>query len=120
MQNVRDGFGVNVGCAQIAVCEKCVDASFVPFCDLAFQVGRGLGPHQPCFGVLTDGTNESTRSPRLCPAPAGKAGRSRGERELGRRVVVRQNASVGGKPRTDGLAILSNSLAGGANDSIAR
>ncbi len=55
--------------------EKCVDASFVPFCDLAFQfgpavlsagaglviqVGRGLVPHQPCFGVLTAGTREST------------------------------------------------------------
>ena len=48
---------------QIAVYEKCVDASFVPFCDLAFQVGRGLVrliPHQPCFGVLTAGTREST------------------------------------------------------------
>ncbi len=42
--------------------------------DLAFQVGRGLVPHQPCFGVLTKGTRESTRrSPRLCPPEAGKA-----------------------------------------------
>ena len=27
---------------QIAVYKKCVDASFVLFCDLAFLVGRGL------------------------------------------------------------------------------
>ncbi len=61
---------------QIAVGEKCVDASFVPLCDQAFQVGRGLVPHQPCFGVLTASTRESTRSPQLCPPPAGKAERN--------------------------------------------
>ncbi len=45
---------------QIVVYENSVEASFVLFCDLAllfcdlaFQVGRGLVPHQPCFGVLT-------------------------------------------------------------------
>jgi len=27
------------------------------------QVGRGLVPRQPCFGVLTAGTRESIRSP---------------------------------------------------------
>ncbi len=89
---------------QIAVYEKCVDASFVPccelafpFCELAFQVGRGLVPHQPCFGVLTVGTRDLTRSPRLCPPEAGKA-----EGIGSWDVLVRQNASVGGKPRTDG------------------
>jgi len=61
---------------QIAVYEKCVEASFLPFCDLALQVGRGLVPHQPCFGVLTAGTRESTRSPRFCPLEAGKAERN--------------------------------------------
>ncbi len=40
---------------------------------LAFQVGPGLVPHQPCFGVLTAGTREATRCPQLCPPPAGKA-----------------------------------------------
>ncbi len=40
--------------------------------NLGFQVGRGLVPHQPCFGVLTSGTRESTRSTRLCPPPADK------------------------------------------------
>ena len=29
----------------------------------ALQVGRGLVPRQPCFGVLTAGTRESIRSP---------------------------------------------------------
>ncbi len=29
---------------------------------LAFQVGRGLVPHQPCFGVLTAGTREANDS----------------------------------------------------------
>ncbi len=44
----------------------------VKLADLARQVGRGLVPHQPCFGVLTSGTRESTRSPRLCSPEAGK------------------------------------------------
>ena len=49
---------------------------------------------------------------RIDPFPSASpasGGRSRGERELGRPIVVRQNASVGEKPRTDGLAILTNS-----------
>ncbi len=41
--------------------------------DLAFQVGRGLVPLQPCFGVLKADIRESTGSPQLCPPPAGKA-----------------------------------------------
>ncbi len=92
--------------------EKCVDASFVPFCDLAFQVGRGLVPHQPCFGVLTAVTRKSTRSPRLCPPPADKAEENESSDAL--LYVVRQNASVGGEPRTDGLAILLTLLLFGA------
>jgi len=83
---------------QILAYEKCVDARFVPFCDLAIQVGGWLVPLQPCFGVLTAATRE---------------------RELERPFVVRQNASVGVKPQTDGLAILSNSIvAGNKKDSM--
>ncbi len=64
------GRGPSGAVQQIAVYEKCADASFVPFCDLvfrlvglAFQVGRGLVPYQSCFGVLTADTRESTRIP---------------------------------------------------------
>ncbi len=64
-----------------------------------FEVGRGLVPHQPCFGVLTVGARESIRSPRLCPPEAGKA---EGNLVGTLNCVVRQNASVGASPERMG------------------
>ncbi len=60
------------GKSEVTKCNHSNDATrFVAL--LKLQVGRGLVPHQPCFGVLTACTRESTRSPRLCPPEAGKA-----------------------------------------------
>ncbi len=64
----------------------------------------------------------NARHSRINPFPSAlhaSGVQSRWERVLGRPIVVRQNASVGAKPRTAGLAILSISIfVRNKNDSI--
>ncbi len=92
---------------EIAMVKKCVDATFVPFCDLACQVGRVwpvrlVGGSSPTNPVLASYGRHS----QVDPVPAGFArprrAKAGGNLELGLPILVRQNASVGDKPRTDG------------------